>query len=232
MHITNCKHLLFERGHTSSATYCDFRMKTQRDALLMRKFRLSSCMNSDSSEFEKPSENISTKYNHVRFRLGTLEFLQELRFPPARPLEFTPRVRREWIKQWFRLRWVYTLWVSFLLRRGSGIISSVPFYCHPYATVLLMSTACRNTSMIGICFSVICQEMTCLCFSCICTTITLISGMIFPSFQRARLLSFSVSELILILASIQRRMTTSYNSTVIAARENLKAFHNAFTVFA
>ena len=51
-------------------------------------------------EVEKQRENGAKKAVHARFEPGTLKSLGKLSFfPPARPPDFTPRVRREWKQQ-------------------------------------------------------------------------------------------------------------------------------------
>ena len=52
-------------------------------------------MISDSLEVQKTWETETQKGVHVRFEPGTLKSRQKLSFP-ARPLDLTPRVRREW----------------------------------------------------------------------------------------------------------------------------------------
>ena len=54
-------------------------------------------MISDSLEVEKQRENETKNGAHARFEPGTSKSLQKLTFCfPGRPLDFTPRVRREW----------------------------------------------------------------------------------------------------------------------------------------
>ena len=64
----------------------------------------------------------------------------------------------------------YKLALAYILSRvlnssySSGFARHVPFYCHLYATVLLMSTACRRTLCDRNSIFVIFQEMTRLLF--------------------------------------------------------------------
>ena len=70
-------------------------METEVDSFLLE--FSSPRMISESFEVEKQTENETKKRVHLRFKLGTSKSPQKLSASfPARPLDLTPWVRREW----------------------------------------------------------------------------------------------------------------------------------------